>query len=181
MKLAAGRNSQRFATVGNHERRIDDVFHVGASLSEAERDAKSFDSRKKKSREANGQSLAKTVTLTIILDVSLLSHQKRRFPLSFTVVRFFSRCPEKKKDGTSQLSGCHAQDKGGKRETKRKLFLHLLLQLRFLAREQFLGIDLGGNLDSIGDFSITFSLLKFRLLQLRHARNTNQQSLEAKL
>ena len=49
LKLAAGRNSQRFATVGNHERRIDDVFHVGASLSEAERDAKSFDSRKKKS------------------------------------------------------------------------------------------------------------------------------------
>ena len=47
LKLAAGRNSQRFATVGNHERRIDDVFHVGASLSEAERDAKSFDSRKK--------------------------------------------------------------------------------------------------------------------------------------
>ena len=94
LKLAAGRNSQRFATVGNHERRIDDVFHVGASLSEAERDAKSFDSR---NREANGQSLAKTVTLTIILDVSLLSHQKRRFPLSFTVVRFFFQVPGKKK------------------------------------------------------------------------------------
>ena len=97
LKLAAGRNSQRFATVGNHERRIDDVFHVGASLSEAERDAKSFDSRKKKSREANGQSLAKRLlwqSSSTFLS-SLTKNVGFHYLLQLYV--FFSRCPEKKK------------------------------------------------------------------------------------